>query len=302
MQDGHHHHGTPQMTSIRKAFVIGITLNLAFVAVQVIVGLRIHSLSLLSDAGHNFLDVAGLFMALIAFRLAASKPTEKYTYGYKKASVLISLINAVVLLISIGAIGYESILRLNDPMPLPGKTIAIVSLLGIIINGGSALLFFRDKEKDINVKAAFLHLASDALVSIGLVVGGIIIHYTAMYWIDALLSILICIIIVVSTWALLKTSLKLSLDGVPENIDVDKIRSTILQAEGIKDVHHLHIWAMSTTQNAMTGHLLLADGMVPVKLKTIKEKLKHDLLHLNIHHATFETEYESYSCDEHCCQ
>ena len=221
---GHSHSHAPVITSVNRAFVTGIVLNLAYVMIQVVMGLRINSLSLLSDAGHNFLDVAGLALAMIAFKLSKSKSTEKYTYGYRKSSILISLLNAVILLVSIGAIGYEAVLRFGHPEPLPGVTIAVIAAVGIVINGVSAFLFFRDKESDINVKAAFLHLASDALVSLGLVAGGVIIYYTNLYWIDPLLSILICVVIIASTWGLLRDSLRLSLDGVPSDIDLNKIK------------------------------------------------------------------------------
>jgi len=173
-----HHHGTSEITGLNKAFVIGIILNLVFVLVQVVIGFQVNSLSLLSDAGHNFLDVAGLALAMLAFKLTKSRSTEKYTYGYRKASILVSLLNAVILLISIGVIGYEAALRFKYPQPLPGITIAIVASIGILVNGISAFMFFKDKDSDINVKSAFLHLLSDALVSLGLVAGGIIIYFT----------------------------------------------------------------------------------------------------------------------------
>ena len=222
-----HNDSTIGITGINKAFIIGIALNLGYVLVQIITGLKINSLSLLSDSGHNFLDVAGLALAMLAFRLSKSISTEKYTYGYKKASILISLLNAVVLLVSIGAIGYNAILRFQNPEPLPGKTVAIVAGIGILINGFSAFLFFREKAKDININSAFLHLASDAFVSLGLVIGGIIIYYTHLYWIDPLMSVFICSIILASTIRLLKDSLRLSLDGVPENVDIQKVKEVI---------------------------------------------------------------------------
>jgi cobalt-zinc-cadmium efflux system protein len=296
--DHHHSHETPKITGLNRAFIIGITLNLAYVVIQIVIGLRIHSLSLLSDAGHNFLDVAGLALAMLAFKLAKSKSTETYTYGYKKASILISLLNAVILLISIGAIGYEAIFRFQNPEPLPGKIIAIVAAIGIVINGGSAMLFFKDKDKDINVKSAFLHLASDALVSLGLVVGGVIIHYTQLFWIDPLLSIIICLVIIGSTWSLLKDSLRLSLDGVPENVDVQKIKSEITNMNGVKNLHHLHIWAISTSENAMTAHIVVAETLSQVEIQALKKEIKHELEHLNIHHATLEFELEH--CEEDC--
>ena len=296
---GHSHSHAPVITNLNNAFITGIVLNLVYVIIQIVIGLRINSLSLLSDAGHNFLDVAGLALAMMAFKLTKSKSTEKYTYGYKKSSILISLLNAVILLISIGAIGYEAIFRFQHPQPLPGITIAIVAAIGIVINAVSAFMFFRDKESDINVKAAFLHLASDALVSLGLVVGGIIIYYTHLYWIDPLLSIIICLVIIASTWSLLKDSLRLSMDGVPNNVDIQKVKTEVMKIDGVKDFHHLHIWAISTTQNAMTGHLVVSNELTATQISILKNKIKHNLEHLNIHHSTLETETEI--CKEEAC-
>jgi cobalt-zinc-cadmium efflux system protein len=301
MAEHTHNHGTPKLTSLNRAFIIGIVLNLTYVLVQIIVGLQINSLSVLSDAGHNFLDVTGLALALLAFKLTNAKASHKYTYGYKKASILISLLNAVTLLVSIGAIAWEAVFRFQNPEPIPGKTVAIIAAIGIIINGGSAFLFFKDKEKDVNVKSAFLHLASDALVSLGLVLGGIIMHFTGLYWIDPLLSIIICIVIVASTWSLLKESLRLSLDGVPENVDIEKIKIEIAKTNGIKSLHHLHVWAISTTQNALTAHLVIDDNHTNTEIAQLKKHLKHELEHLNIHHATFETEFENLNCEEVEC-
>ncbi|QOG01156.1 cation diffusion facilitator family transporter [Flavobacterium sp. MDT1-60] len=293
----HSHNVVP--ANINKAFVIGIILNLLYVIIQVVIGFRINSLSLLSDAGHNFLDVAGLGLSMIAFKLMQSKTTEKYTYGYRKASILISLLNAVILLISIGAIGYEAIFRFANPQPIPGITIAIIASIGIVINGVSAFLFFKDKEKDINIKSAFLHLLSDALVSSGLILGGIIIYYTHWFWIDPLLSIIICLVIIASMWRLLKDSLRLSLDGVPENTDFDTIKAAALKISGINSIHHIHIWAISTTENAMTAHLVINEDVSPEQLQVIKMQFRHQMEHENIHHITLETEYsncENFNC------
>ena len=296
---GHSHSHAPVITNLNNAFITGIVLNLVYVIIQIVIGLRINSLSLLSDAGHNFLDVAGLALAMMAFKLTKSKSTEKYTYGYKKSSILISLLTAVILLVSIGAIGYEAIFRFQHPQPLPGITIAVVAAIGIVINAVSAFMFFRDKESDINVKAAFLHLASDALVSLGLVVGGIIIYYTHLYWIDPLLSIIICLVIIASTWSLLKDSLRLSMDGVPNNVDIQKVKTEVMKIDGVKDFHHLHIWAISTTQNAMTGHLVVSNELTATQISILKNKIKHNLEHLNIHHSTLETETEI--CKDEVC-
>jgi cobalt-zinc-cadmium efflux system protein len=296
-----HHHGPAEITSLNKAFIIGIVLNLAYVVVQIIIGFKINSLSLLSDAGHNFLDVAGLALAMLAFKLSKSKANEKYTYGYRKASILISLLNAVILLISIGAIAYEAALRFKYPQELPGITISIIAAIGIVINGVSAFMFFREKDKDINVKSAFLHLASDALVSLGLVVGGIIIHYTGFYRIDPLLSIIICLVIIASTWSLLRDSLRLSLDGVPDNVDINKIKNAALQVNGVAGMHHLHVWAISTTKNALTAHIIVDDTVTMQQAEVIKAQLKHEFEHLNIHHVTLETEVKTTTCTDKEC-
>src|SRR6185437_5230449 len=294
---GHHHHPV-NLEKVNRAFVIGIVLNFLFVIIEVIVGLAIHSLSLLSDAGHNLADVASLAMALIAIRLLKIKPTEKYTYGYKKTTILVALLNAAILLISLGAIGYEAVHRLMTPEPLPGKTIAIVAAIGIVINAVTALLFMRDRENDINVRGAFLHLLSDAIVSAALVIGGIVIAFTHLFWIDSVLSLLVAIVILFSTWQLLRDSLRLSLDGVPQGIEIKKIRDTIARVPGVKDFHHIHVWAISTTENALTAHLCVDRDASMEFIEKLKHTIKHELLHQNIQHATLEIEMENSPCDE----
>ena len=297
---GHHHHPV-NLKEVNQAFVIGIVLNFAFVVIEVVVGLSIHSLSLLSDAGHNLADVASLAMSLIAIRLLKVKPTEKYTYGYKKTTILVALLNAAILLLSIGAIGYEAINRLIHPEPLPGKTISIVAAIGIAINALTAMLFFRSKENDLNIRSAFLHLLSDAIVSAALVVGGLIIFYTNLFWIDAALSLLVAIIILFSTWQLLRDSLRLSLDGVPAGIEIRKIRDAVAKMKGVKDFHHIHVWAISTTENALTAHLVVDRDCTMEFVDHLKHDIKHELLHLNIQHATLEIEMADAPCDEPDC-
>ncbi len=299
---GHDHHGHShghviQLKSVNSAFVIGIILNLAFVVIEAVVGLFIHSLSLLSDAGHNLADVASLGLSLFAFRMMKVKSNTKYTYGYKKTTVLVALLNGGILLISIGAILYESIHRLIQPEPLPGKTISIVAAIGIVINAVTALLFFRNKDSDLNIKGAFLHLMSDAVVSAALVIGGIIIIYTGWYWIDPLLGIVVAVVIVFSTWSLLRDSLRLSLDAVPEGIDLRAVQSSIEKIPGVRDFHHIHIWALSTTENALTGHVVLRKEIGMEEQEKIKKEIKHALLHQNIQHITLETETEAMACE-----
>jgi cobalt-zinc-cadmium efflux system protein len=299
--DHHDHHHVPVLTGVNTAFVVGIIFNFLFVIIEVVVGFSIHSLSLLSDAGHNLADVASLALALLAFRLADVKPSDRYTYGFRKTSILVALLNAVVLLISIGAIAYEAVQRFLHPESLPGMTIAIVAGIGILINTGTALLFMRQKDKDLNVRAAYLHLASDAVVSLALVIGGVIIYYTGLFMIDAILSLIVAAVIVGSTWRLLRDSLRLSLDGVPEDIDIDEVKAMIKKVNGVKDVHHIHIWAISTTVNALTAHLVIGDAVTPAAEATLKKTIRHDLAHLNIQHATLETELLSQGCDTVIC-
>jgi cobalt-zinc-cadmium efflux system protein len=298
---GHHHHHQVDLKDVNRAFVVGIILNFAFVVIEVIVGLYIHSLSLLSDAGHNLADVASLGLSLFAFRLVKVKANENYTYGYKKTTILAALFNAFVLLVSLGAIGYEAVHRLFAPEPLPGKTIAIVAAIGIVINAVTAMLFFRSKENDLNSRSAFLHLLSDAIVSAALVVGGIIIFFTHLYWIDAVLSLVVAVVILGSTWQLLKDSLRLSLDGVPEGIDLHHVKEKIAALSGVKDFHHIHIWALSTNENALTGHLVVEKNTDMNMIEKLKHTVKHELEHLNIKHATLEIETEAIPCEEPDC-
>jgi len=298
----HHHDHSVALTNVSMAFIIGICLNFLFVIIEVVVGFSIHSLSLLSDAGHNLADVGALALSLLAFRLLKVKSNEQYTYGYRKTSIIVSLFNAMLLLVSIGAILYEAILRFIRPETnIPGFTISIVAAVGIVINAVTALLFFRDKEKDMNVKSAYLHLMSDAVVSLGIVIGGIIIFYTHWFWIDSVLSIIIAAVILLSTWRLMKESLRLSLDGIPENIQLQDVKAAALKINGVKDLHHIHIWAISTTENALTAHLVLSKDITIEQERNIKHVLKHEFEHKNIHHVTLETERENEPCETADC-
>ena len=270
MSHDHHHDHSHTIINLNRAFYIGIGFNFLFVLIEAGVGFYIHSLSLLSDAGHNLADVVSLALSLLAYKLSTIKPNDKYTYGYRKTSTLVALFNSVVLLISIGAISFEAAHRFLNPEPLPGITIAVVAAIGIIINTITALMFVRDKEKDLNVKSAYLHLLSDAMVSLALVVGGIAIYYTHWYWIDPVLSVIVVGVILISTLGLLRSSLRLSLDAVPENVDLDKIKSNITQIEGVKDIHHIHAWGVGTTANALTAHIVVNDNASMSDLEKIK--------------------------------
>lgn len=302
MIHNHHHdhdhlHPT-ELTHVSRLFLIGIALNSIFVLVEFVAGLISNSMALISDAGHNLSDVASLALALGAFKLIGIRATKKYTYGYRKASILISLLNAIILLIAVGSIGYESIYRFFSPQPVQSNTIIWVAAIGIVINALSALLFRRNKEDDLNIKGAYLHLMVDALVSVGVVVSGVIISFTQWYWVDPFISLIIMIVIVAGMWNLLRDSLSLSLDAVPKNIDLETIRNTALKLAGIKDIHHIHVWAISTAENALTAHLVLNDSISHEEISKLKNKFKHELEHLGIQHATLETEIAECQDDE----
>lgn len=290
----HHHH---EITSLNKAFIIGISLNLAFVVAEFLAGFWYNSLGLLSDAGHNLGDVASLVLAMLAFRLAKVHPTSSYTYGYKKSTVLVSLMNAVILLVAVGIIIAESITKLIHPQPVEGDAIAWVAGIGVVINAVTAWLFMKDKDKDLNVKGAYLHMAADALVSIGVVVSGIVIAHTGWYIIDPIIGLAIAIVIIVSTWGLLRDSLRLSLDGVPAGTDIGKVEEVIHAVKGVKDVHHLHIWAISTTETALTAHISIEDVS---EMERIKQEIKHELQHAGVQHATLEFETVEVTGDRLC--
>ena len=289
----HHHHHVP--TSVNGVFILCIALNLLFVAIEAGVGFVYGSVGLLSDAGHNLSDVFSLLIALLAIRMAARKSTEKFTYGYKKSTVLASLLNAVILLVAVGAIIIESISRLNHPQEVSGAAISWTAGIGILINGFTAWLLMRDQDKDLNVKGAFLHMAMDTLVSAGVVVSGIVIYFTGILWIDPAISLVIAAIILVSTFNMLKESLFLSLDAVPEAVDMDAIRKGLKEIDGITAWHHIHVWALSTTENALTAHVVLDDAG---SMEASKHALKHLLREKGIAHATLEFEFPGESCED----
>ena len=290
----HHHEHVHELTSLNKSFIIGITLNILFVLVEFGIGFYNDSLGLLSDAGHNLGDVASLVLAMLAFRLAKVHPNSRYTYGYKKSTVLVSLLNAVILLVAVGIIIAESIDKLLHPVPVEGAAIAWTAGVGVIVNAVTAWLFMKDKEKDLNVKGAYLHMAADTLVSVGVVISGIIIMYTGWTLVDPIIGFVIAVIIVISTWGLLHDSLRLSLDGVPVGIDSEKVGQIILAQSGVESFHHLHIWALSTTETALTAHIVIDYLRCMVE---VKHAVKHQLEHVGIHHATLEFEYKGACCN-----
>lgn len=291
----HHHHHSTQLESLSTAFIIGIVLNSLFLIIEFILGFIYDSIGLISDAGHNLTDVVSLVLALIAYSLTKVSSNTKFTYGYKKTSILVSLINAIILLVAVAFIIYESIDKIINPIEIKGSVISITAGIGVIINGITAWLFLKDKEKDLNVKGAYLHMVADALVSIGVVVSGLIISFTSWFVLDGIIGIVIALIIIYSTWDLLNKSLRLSLDGVPSDIDFNHIANIISQVEGVKDVHHLHIWAISTRENALTAHIVLNDIN---NMEEVKHHIKHELEHANISHSTLEFESNDCHCEE----
>jgi cobalt-zinc-cadmium efflux system protein len=297
---GHHHDHAPKLDHLNAAFIWGIVLNSAFVIIEVIAGLISGSLSLLTDAGHNLSDVASLALALLAFKLAKAKSNSTYTYGYKRSTIIVSFFNAVILVVAVGFIVYEAVMRFIHPEGVAGNTVAWVAFAGIAINGFTAWLFVKDKDSDLNVKGAYLHMAVDAIVSLGVVISGIVIYFTNWYWVDSAVSIIIGIVILTGTWSLLKDSLRLEMDGVPKEMDLSKIKAELKKAKGVVDVHHMHVWALSTTENALTAHLVMKQEDM-VMFDDIKHDLRHRLEHLSISHSTFEPEFEDEKCEQPKC-
>ena len=272
----------------RKAFIIGICLNLGFVLAEVIAGIVYNSMALLTDAGHNASDVASLAISLVAFWMAKKRSTPKYTYGFKKTTVLAALANAVILLIAIGVLGYGSIIRLLHPQTIQGDAIAWVAGLGILVNASSAYLFYKGKEGDLNVKSAYLHMLADAVVSLGVVAAGIVISYTHWYWLDPVIGLLIMIVILASTWDLLRDSFRMTIDAVPPGIELPEVKKIILHVKHVMRVEHVHVWPLSTTENALTAHVEVDAALsFEEKLKVVSA-IRHELLHHNVHHSTIE--------------
>ena len=282
---GHHHHGE---LNYNRAFAIGVGLNLAFVVVEIIFGLFANSLALLADAGHNFSDVLGLLLAWGASVLGNRLPSARRTYGFRRSSILAALLNALILLIAIGAIAWEAIDRLIHPDVVATGTVMIVAFIGVIINTATALLFMGGKEHDLNIRGVYLHMAADAAISLGVVLGAFMIAITSWVWIDPALSLGIAAAIGIATWRLLRQSLDLSLDAVPEQIDLPAVQSFLGRLPGVVEIHDLHIWAISTTETALTVHIVKPEAIVDDDwLAEISDDLRQQF---NIGHATIQIE------------
>jgi len=293
----HHDHGQP---SYNRAFIIGIALNAGFVVTEATFGVLAHSLALLADAGHNLGDVLGLVLAWSASWLVRMRPTQRYTYGLRRSSILAALLNAMILLVAIGGIAIEAIQRFRDPVPVSGGIVIGVALVGIVINGMTALLFMSGRKHDLNLRGAFLHMVSDAVVSLGVVLAGIAILTTGWLWFDPVISLVIVAVIFVGTWNLLRDSTNLALDAVPQGVEPLAIRTYLAETPGVAAIHDLHIWAMSTTETALTAHLVMPSGCPDDAFLARIGRELHD--RFDIEHTTIQIETgDSLSCAQKSC-
>ena len=259
MSSAHSHGHNHGQANYNRAFVIGIALNSGFVILETLYGFLAHSLALLADAGHNLSDVLGLLLALGASILARRPATQRHTYGLRRSSILAALFNAIFLLIAVGGIAWEAVQRFSNPSPVAGGTVIGVAAVGIVINTVTALMFVSGR-RDLNIRGAFLHMASDAIVSLGVLLAGIAILITGWLWFDPVVSLIIVAVIVFGTWELLRDSVNLALDAVPQNIEPLAVRTYLAELPGVAQIHDLHIWAMSTTETALTAHLVMPAG------------------------------------------
>jgi len=296
----HHHHGAGHShapASFGTAFAIGIGLNTAFVIIEAVYGLYANSMALIADAGHNLSDVLGLIVAWAGAMMARTVATRRFTYGFKKASILSALINSLFLLVAVGAITAEAIRRLFHPSPTEGQVVIIVAAIGIAVNGITAMMFARGSEHDINIRGAFLHMASDALVSLAVVVAGFIILRTGQRWVDPVMSLVVGAVILWGSIGLMKESFWMSLAGVPSQIDPDEVEQALAGLDGVTSVHDLHIWPLSTTETALTAHLVVPAGSTDALIHAART-----LLHerFNIEHSTLQVE-RAHASDHNEC-
>ncbi len=298
MSHHHHHHHDHAPTNYHAIFGIGVGLNLAYIVLEVVFGFRIDSLALLADAGHNLGDVLSLLLSWGAAYLAGVAPTRRRTYGWRKFSVLAALFNSLLLLVAMGGITWEAVRRLRHPADVAGGVMMWVAAAGVLVNTATALLFLKGRKRDLNLKAAFLHMAADAGVSAGVVAAGLAILLTHLNWIDPAMSLVVVAVIVIGTWGLLRDSANLALDAVPEGINPAEIEAYLARLPGVEEVHDLHIWGMSTTETALTVHLIKPDAVLDDSLLSRACRDLHD--RFGIEHATIQL--ESNPCDRPCAQ
>ncbi len=300
----HHHnhdHGhSHEPDSFNLAFALSVGLNLLFTLIEAIYAIMANSMSLLADAGHNLGDVLGLVFAWGASYLVTKGVTEKFSYGYKRTTILAALLNSLILVATSAIIAYESIVKLIYPVSVNEWIVIIVAFIGIMINGGTALLFMRGRKEDLNIKGAFLHLAYDALISFGVVVAGAVILFTGWMWLDPVVGLMIVVLILWGTWGLLRDSTNLILDAVPHNIDKGKVTDYLNNIEGVQAIHDLHIWGLSTKESALTCHLVVPEKTIDdAMIHQIQEDLSHQF---NIHHSTLQVEkaHRAENCGHSC--
>ena len=284
MSHDHNH----QISNYNRAFAIGVVLNVIFVAIEAGYGLAAGSLALIADAGHNLTDVLSLLIAWGAALLATKPATEKRTYGFRKVTIMASLASAILLLVALGGITWEAIGRFFDPKPVEGMTVIAVAAIGVVINTITALLFVSGQKHDLNIRGAFLHMAADAGVSFGVVVAGIIIMVTGWLMIDPLISLLIVAVILVGTWSLLRDSMNLAIDSVPKGIDMTGIKRYLTSLENVSQIHDLHVWPMSTTEVALSVHLIIVDDSLNNDFLPKLQQQLHD--RFSIEHSTIQVE------------
>jgi cobalt-zinc-cadmium efflux system protein len=288
---GHGHNHVPD--SFGFAFAVGAGLNTVFVIAELVFGYAANSLALISDAVHNLSDVMALLLAWGAAWLAQKRPTDTHTYGYRRASILAALFNAGLLLVAVGGIAVEAIDRLRAPAAVAGWTVVWVAALGILINGGTALLFVRGRHDDLNIRGAYLHMAADAAVSFGVVIAALLIMATGWLWIDPAISLCIAAVVLLTGWELARDSVNLALDAVPKGIELGEVQRYLSALDGVVEVHDLHIWAMSTSETALTAHLVRPTGHDDAFLHHVCEELSH---RFRIHHATLQVEISAETC------
>ena len=281
-----HSHALPD--SLGKVFLAGIVLNLAFVAAEWVFGVMSHSLALLADATHNLGDVLGLVLAWVGSHLSRRAPSERFTYGLRGTSILAALANALILVLVTGGLAWEAIQRLRDPQPVQGGIVIAVALAGVLINGLTAWLFMSRQKSDLNVRGAYLHMAADAATSLGVAVAGVVVMFTGWLWLDPVVTLALGVVIVAGSWGLLRASIKLALHAVPEAIDGTEVRGYLAALAGVSEVHDLHIWGMSTTENAMTAHLVCLAGHPGDEF--LQRAAREVERRFSIHHVTLQVE------------
>jgi cobalt-zinc-cadmium efflux system protein len=296
----HLHDGEGELpTTIGRTFAIGIVLNVAFVILEALYGWRAGSLALLADAFHNLSDVGGLLLAWAGLAAGRLAPNDRHTYGWRRGSILASFANAVLLLVAMGSLAWEAVHRLGSPTAIDGMTVIVVAAIGVVINVATAALFFRGRKGDLNIRAAFLHMAADALVSLGVVAAGTLYLWRSWAWIDPVMSLIVAGVVVVGTWSLFRESLHLLFDGVPEGIDLGEVRAALLALPGVRDLHELHVWGMASSQTALTAHLVLEaqnddpDALLRAATHALQERFK-------IQHVTLQLESTNCPSGGHC--